>query len=76
VEEGDAPPITMLLICILNATILVRYRYTDPSTSGGSWVYRVKDCDARGEKNVLCQCFVEVQSERESKTQSVSLAKK
>ena len=37
-----------------------RYRYSDPSTSAGSWIYRVKDCDASGVENVLCQCFVEV----------------
>lgn len=48
-----------------------RYRYTDPSTGGGSWVYRVKDCDTVGEQNVLCQCFVEVQTEAESKSQSL-----
>jgi len=48
-----------------------KYRYTDPSTSGGSWVYRVMDCDKKGMQNVLCQCFVEVQTESESKSQGV-----
>jgi hypothetical protein len=49
-----------------------RYRYTDPSTAGGSWIYRVRDCDAAGEGTVLCQCFVEVQTASESKFQAVS----
>jgi len=40
-----------------------RYRYTDPSTTPGSWVYRVQDCDNAGKKTVLCQSFVEVQTE-------------
>jgi len=46
-----------------------RYRYTDPSTAGGSWIYRVQDCDSQGKQNVLCQCFVEVQTESESQQQ-------
>eukprot|EP00600_Ochromonadales_sp_CCMP1393_P006567 CAMPEP_0174956018 /NCGR_PEP_ID=MMETSP0004_2-20121128/1298_1 /TAXON_ID=420556 /ORGANISM="Ochromonas sp., Strain CCMP1393" /LENGTH=233 /DNA_ID=CAMNT_0016203999 /DNA_START=117 /DNA_END=818 /DNA_ORIENTATION=- len=46
-----------------------RYRYTDPSTAAGSWIYRVKDCDEGGEQNVLCQCFVEVQTDAENKSQ-------
>lgn len=32
-----------------------RYRYTDPSTASGSWIYRVRDCDSNGNKGVLCQ---------------------
>jgi len=47
-----------------------RYRYTDPSTAGGSWIYRVTDCDSKGETNVLCQCFVEVQTESENQQQA------
>ena len=27
-----------------------RYRYLDPSTSPGSWIYRVQDCDNTGAK--------------------------
>lgn len=50
-----------------------RYRFTDPSTVQGSWIYRVKDCDNSGNQNILCQCFVEVQTEAESKTQAVSV---
>ena len=50
-----------------------RYQYSDPSTAGGSWIYRVKDCDAVGSQNVLCQCFVEVQTDAESKSQAVKL---
>lgn len=46
-----------------------RYRYLDPSTSPGSWIYRIRDNDEDGAQNVLCQCFVEVQTESESKTQ-------
>lgn len=46
-----------------------RYRYLDPSTSTGSWIYRVKDNDEDGAQNILCQCFVEVQTESESKNQ-------
>lgn len=49
-----------------------RYRYTDPSTGTGSWIYRIQDCDSNGNKNMLCQCFVEVQSSSDSKFQSVS----
>ena len=52
---------------------LNRYRYVDPSTVGGSWIYRVKDCDQENNQNVLCQCFVEVQTDNESKSQSVCL---
>eukprot|EP01036_Dinobryon_divergens_P031564 gene31564-40989_t len=37
-----------------------RYRFVDASTSAGSWIYRVKDCDQSSEQNVLCQCFVEL----------------
>jgi hypothetical protein len=51
-----------------------RYRYTDPSTSKGSWIYRVQDCDANGEQSILCQCFVEVSTESESKSQTVSIS--
>jgi len=47
-----------------------RYRYTDPSTAGGSWIYRVRDCESNEAGNVLCQCFVEVQTDSESKFQS------
>ena len=47
-----------------------RYKYTDPSASGGSWIYRVQDCDAKGKQSVLAQCFVEVQTEGESKSQA------
>lgn len=47
-----------------------KYSYTDPSTAGGSWIYRVKDCDDRGKNDVLCQCFVEVTTEGESKQQT------
>lgn len=49
-----------------------KYRYLDPSTSRGSWIYRVKDCDSSNTENVLAQCFVEVQTENESKSQAVS----
>ncbi len=50
-----------------------RYRYTDPSTAAGSWIYRIQDCDAEGNKNTLCQCFVEVQTEKEQ-TQQLGVA--
>lgn len=40
-----------------------KYRYTDPSTTPGSWVYRVQDFDVAGKKTVLCQSFVEVETE-------------
>ena len=46
-----------------------RYKYSDPSSAAGSWIYRVQDCDAAGATNVLCQCFVEVQTEEQSKSQ-------
>ena len=50
-----------------------RYRYIDPSTGSGSWIYRVRECDkTTGLNNVLCQCFVEVESAGESKFQAVS----
>jgi hypothetical protein len=45
------------------------YRYLDPSTSSGSWIYRVKDLDGQGIQNLLCQCFVEVETEQEAKGQ-------
>jgi len=48
-----------------------RYKYADPSASEGSWIYRVQDCDTKGKKNVLAQCFVEVQTEGESKSQGL-----
>lgn len=48
-----------------------RYRYSDPSTSAGSWIYRIQDCDNNGIRSILCQCFVEVQTESESKSQIV-----
>ncbi len=40
-----------------------KYRYTDPSTTPGSWVYRVQDSDVAGKKTVLCQSFIEVETE-------------
>ena len=46
-----------------------KYVYTDPSSAAGSWIYRVQDCDDSGKKSVLCQCFVEVQTESENKAQ-------
>lgn len=46
-----------------------KYVYTDPSSAAGSWIYRVQDCDEDGKMNVLCQCFVEVQTESENKAQ-------
>jgi len=51
-----------------------RYNFIDPSTSSGSWIYRVLDCDATDTKNTLCQCFVEVQSQSEANTQGVITA--
>mmetsp|Transcript_21408 Transcript_21408/g.47870 ORF Transcript_21408/g.47870 Transcript_21408/m.47870 type:complete len:251 (+) Transcript_21408:112-864(+) len=48
-----------------------KYRYTDPSTAQGSWIYRVKDCDAAGVQNMLCQCFVEVTTDSETKSQAL-----
>lgn len=47
-----------------------KYRYTDPATAGGSWIYRVKDCDGSNKQDVLCQCFVEVTSDAEKNAQS------
>ena len=47
-----------------------RYRYTDPSTASGSWLYRVKDCDSSDTANVIAQCFVEVETASESKAQT------
>ncbi len=46
-----------------------RYRYTDALTAPGSWIYCIKDCDSNNKNNILCQCFVEVQTETESKVQ-------
>jgi len=63
----------MICSSIITVIILVRYKYTDPSTSSGSWIYRVRDCDATGAQKVIAQCFVEVQSATEQKTQAVSL---
>ena len=51
-----------------------RYIYSDPSTAAGSWVYRVMDCENNDESNMLCQCFVEVQSENDSKLQTIAAA--
>eukprot|EP01031_Cornospumella_fuschlensis_P025538 gene25539-30834_t len=47
-----------------------KYKFLDPTTSQGAWIYRVKDCDRSNNINVLCQAFVEVQTEKESKTQA------
>lgn len=46
-----------------------RYRYIDALTAPGSWIYCIKDCDNSNNNNVLCQCFVEVQTDTESKIQ-------
>jgi hypothetical protein len=51
-----------------------RYRYSDPASAAGSWIYRVQDCDSAGVRNVLCQCFVEVQTAQESKGQALVAA--
>ena len=51
-----------------------KYVYTDPSSAAGSWIYRVQDCDEDGKMNVLCQAFVEVQTESENKAQMGVLA--
>lgn len=37
----------------------------------GSWIYRIMDCDSNDKKDMLCQCFVEVVTETESKSQGV-----
>lgn len=50
-----------------------KYRYSDPSTAAGSWIYRVKDCDSKGKQNVLCQCFVEVSTDSDNKSQAIVL---
>jgi len=50
-----------------------KYRYSDPSTAAGSWIYRVKDCDSKDKQNVLCQCFVEVSTDSDNKSQAVVL---
>lgn len=47
-----------------------RYRYMDPSSAAGSWIYRIKDCDSTGSESILCQCFVEVSTDSETKTQA------
>lgn len=46
-----------------------RYRYIDALTAPGSWIYCIKDCDSGNKSDILCQCFVEVQTETESKVQ-------
>jgi hypothetical protein len=50
------------------------YVYTDSSSAPGSWIYRVQDCDDGGSQNVLCQCFVEVETQSESTAQMGVLA--
>ena len=47
-----------------------KYSYTDPATATGTWIYRVTDCDEKGKKDVLCQCFTEVTTETENKAQA------
>mmetsp|Transcript_17730 Transcript_17730/g.17059 ORF Transcript_17730/g.17059 Transcript_17730/m.17059 type:complete len:129 (+) Transcript_17730:73-459(+) len=51
-----------------------RYRYTDATSAGGSWIYRIMDCDSTDKKDMLCQCFVEVVTETESKSQGALAA--
>ena len=50
----------------------VRYRYQDDTSAAGSWIYRIMDCDSTDKRDMLCQCFVEVVTESESKSQGVS----
>lgn len=56
------------IICITS----VRYRYQDNTSAAGSWIYRIMDCDSNDKRDMLCQCFVEVVTESESKSQGVS----
>jgi len=42
------------------------YVYLDDTVSPGTWVYRIVDCDTKGEKSAVCQKLVEVDSNAES----------
>jgi hypothetical protein len=43
------------------------YRYLDTTVAPGGWVYRVTECDTRGNQNDVCQCLVEVQTAEEER---------
>merc|ERR1719313_2341385 len=38
------------------------YVYLDDTADVGTWVYRILDCDTRGERSAVCQKLVEVDS--------------
>lgn len=54
------------------ASLSRRYGYADESSAAGSWIYRIMDSDSTDKRDMLCQCFVEVVTESESKSQGVS----
>lgn len=41
------------------------YVYLDDSAGTGTWVYRILDCDASGERSAVCQKLVEIESKDE-----------
>jgi len=47
------------------------YVYLDDTADVGTWVYRIVDCDVRGERSAICQQLVEVESASEQTQQLV-----
>jgi len=45
------------------------YRFLDPTSQLGDWIYRVVDVDREGRNTLLCQVLVELQSEGEKNLQ-------
>jgi hypothetical protein len=43
------------------------YRFLDADVYPGGWVYRITECDNKGNEADLCQCLIEVQTEEEQK---------
>lgn len=41
------------------------YVYLDDTADVGTWVYRILDCDTRGERSAVCQKLVEIESKDE-----------
>ncbi|CAM9947413.1 unnamed protein product [Chrysoparadoxa australica] len=50
------------------------YRFIDPETELGTWIYRVTDVNESGKKNDLCQALVEVQTEGEQAAVKIAVA--
>lgn len=49
------------------------YKFLDEEAGPGTWVYRVSDTDAQGNRSDLSQCLVEIESTSDQQKQRIAL---